>query len=232
MKFFFKTGLILSVTVLVMGFASANKADSVDKVASVPTDNKTYTASGSTDIETAQMLVNLLRNPHLKVKAEVNTSKSKIAFPQNANDPVYTAHGKTDKQTALMLINLLRNPHLRVKAEVYPSAKQNNLYYDYSISGRTNVANIKKLQALLKSNKQINITVQANKETGSAINLNAKAQPAQQYLYQDYSTIIAQGLPFYHNGRPPVFIRGNTLWYPIAVTTQAPSEQKVQKVSE
>ena len=232
MKFFFKTGLILSVTVLVMGIASANKADSVDKVASIPTDSKTYTATGSTDVKTAQMLVNLLRNPHLKVKAEVNkTPKSKIAFPQNTNDPVYTAHGKTDKKTAQMLINLLRNPHLRVKAEVHPSSKQkNNLYY--SISGRTNVANIKKLQALLKSNKQINITVQANKKTSSAISLNARTQPAQQYLYQDYSTIIAQGLPFYHNGRPPVFIRGNTLWYPVAVTTQAPSEQKAQKVSE
>jgi len=233
MKFLSKNGLILSAAVLFMGIASANKADNdADAIAvNLPTDTKTYTASGSTDLKTAQMLVNLLRNPHLKAKAVVHpATKDTVQIPKKASDRVYTAHGKTDQKTAQMLINLLRNPHLKVKAEVHPAVKQKDIYY--TVSGRTKIENIKKLKALLQSNKHVNITVQANKKAGSSINLNAKIQPAQQYIYQDYSALITKGQPFYHYGRPPVFIRGNTLWYPVAVTTQAPSEQKVQKVSE
>jgi len=238
MKFLSKNGLILSAAVLFMGIASANKADNdADAIATnIPTDSKTYTASGTTDLKTAQMLVNLLRNPHLKVKAVIHPAiKDSIQIPKNASDRVYTTHGKTDLKTAQMLINLLRNPYLKVKAEVHPAVRKEADYY-YTIKGRTTIENVNKLKALLQNNKQINITVQANnKKAGSPIRLNAEAQPAQQYIYQDYVALIAKGQPFYHYGRPPVFIQGNTLWYPVAVTTQAPSEQttqKVQKVSE
>jgi len=282
MQFFSGKGLILSGAVLLTGSAWANNAESNEATASI--NNNVYTASGSTDLQTAEMLVNLLRNPHLKVQAQAQIDSGvKNQLPQNANDPVYTAHGKTDRKTAEMLINLLRNPRLkvqaqaqiatkeknqppqnvetsvytvhgktdkktaqmlinlfrnptsRVKAEVHPTAKQDNMRY--SISGKTDIESIKKLKSLLKNNKQISITVQANSKTSSPINLTANVSAhrtphTQQYLYQNYSAIIARGQPFNHSGRPPVFIQGSTLWYPVQVTTQPPSETQVQKVSE
>lgn len=216
MKLFSKGGLLLTTAVLLMGIASANKPDKM-AIQHFPDDNKTYTANGTTDLKTAEMLVNLLRNPHLKVQAVAQISAgNEIKLPTNSNDSVYTAHGKTDKKTAMLLVNLLRNPHLQVKAEVHPKVTQNTANTYYSISGKTDIKNIKKLQALLKSNKHIQINVQGNKKPN--VNLNAHSNPhMQQYRYIDYSAIISQGRSFYHNGRPPVFIQGSTLWYPVPV---------------
>lgn len=231
---------MLSGAVLFLGIILANNAqsnetttnpDSIDSL-----DNKTYTASGSTDLKTAQMLVSLLRNPHLKVQAQAQiASAGKQQTPQKATDATYIAHGKTDRKTAQMLINLLRNPHLKVKAEINQTNKQDDIRY--TISGTTDMKTVKKFKALLKNNKQVNITIQAN-DKAAPITLNANIQrppQPQQYIYQDYSALITQGKPFYHYGRPSVFIRGNTLWYPVLVTTQTPSQEpkeKVQKVSE
>lgn len=231
---------MLSGAVLFFGIILANNAqsnetttnpDSIDSL-----DNKTYTASGSTDLKTAQMLVSLLRNPHLKVQAQAQiASDRKQQTPQKATDASYIAHGKTDRKTAQMLINLLRNPHLKVKAEINQTNKQDGIRY--TISGTTDMKTVKKFKALLKNNKQVNITIQANNKA-APITLNANIQKLpqpQQYIYQDYSAIITQGKPFYHYGRPSVFIRGNTLWYPVLVTTQTPPKEpkeKIQKVSE
>lgn len=227
MRFFSENGIILTAVILFTGVASANKAEEVI-TPDLPTNNKAYTATGSTDLKTAKMLVNLLRNPHLKVQAKVN-------FPQTSSDPSYTAHGKTDLKTATMLINLLRNPHLKVKAELHSSnTKSSNDMY-YSISGSTDKQTIKKLRALLQNNKQIQISVQkSNKRSKNvAYTTNTRKQPqpqAQQYLYKNYSAIVAQGMPFYHYGRPPVFIQGKTLWYPVIVAAP-PSNVEVQKIS-
>ena len=238
MKLFSKSGFILTVAVLFTGVAWANQLV-LDKTVNgslpvvVSGNSKTYTATGSTDIRTAQMLINLLRNPQLVVKAEVGASvapaKDIANLPVNTNDPTYTAHGKVDQKTALLLVNLLKNPHLKVKAEVHKKVKGNtvntsNASVAYSISGKTDLNTIKKLKKLLENNKQVQMNVNSNNGMKlSGISLAGNAKPSvQQYLYQDYSTIISKGKTFYHNGRPPVFIQGNTLWYPVAVNGQQP----------
>jgi len=233
MKLFSKGGYILTAAVLFSSVAWANQLVS-DKTANeslpvaVSGNSKTYTATGSTDIKTAQMLVNLLRNPQLEVKAEVGTSaKDRVNFPKKPNDPTYTAHGIVDQKTALLLVNLLKNPHLKVKAEVHNKAvgnrvKTTDTSATYRISGRTDLKTVKKLKKLLENNKQVEINISSNNGVNlSGISLTGSARPSmQQYLYQDYSTITSNGKTFYHNGRPPVFIQGNTLWYPVAVTSQ------------
>ncbi len=238
MKLFSKNSLVVATTVLTAGVAFANKPDN-SVAPSFPMDNKTYTASGTTDLKTAQMLVNLLRNPYLKVKAEAHlASPNKRSSANNTDTPVYTVHGSTDLKTAKMLVNLLRNPYLKVKAEVKSSSNKNADMF-YSISGKTDPATIEKLKALLQNNKHIQITVEANGKNAPKARLNAFSAPSpapQMYMYKDYQAIIAEGKPFMHIGRPPVFIQGKTLWYPVAVTTdpvRPPAvETKVQKISE
>lgn len=230
MRFFSESGILLTAAVLVTSIAWANQPTTSTTVeatakSALPVDSKTYTATGTTDLKTAQMLVNLLRNPHLKVKANAK-------LPITSKSPTYTAHGKVDRKTAMMLVNLLKNPYLQVRAEVHKVASRpvsqkisgvNGL--GFSISGKTDMKTIKKLQALLKNNKDIQINLAAkNGAKKSAVNLNGSAVPVQKYRYQDYSTMITQGASFYHLGRPPVFIRGNTLWYPVPV--KAPSVSK------
>lgn len=231
---------MLSGAVLFLGIILTNNAQSNETTTNPDSinslDNKTYTASGSTNLKTAQMLVSLLRNPHLKVQAQAQMgSAGTPKIPQKATDAIYTAHGKTDRKTAQMLINLLRNPHLKVKAKVNQASKQDGIRY--TISGTTDMKTVRKFKTLLKNYKQVSITIQANNKA-APITLNADIQrppQPQQYIYQDYSALITQGKPFYHYGRPSVFIRGNTLWYPVLVTTQTSSKEpkeKVQKVSE
>ncbi len=224
MRFFSENGLILSVAVLFMTVASAN-----NKVANEPaqiTTDKTYVATGTTDAKTAKLLVNLLRNPHLKVKAEAGLPVKNSAKSSTNDNKVYTAHGKTDRKTAMLLINLLRNPHLRVKAEVGSVGEKNipkktqQVYKQFTISGKTNPQAVKKLRALLASSKHVEISVQPST---NKVNISQKSEQKQQarqpiyHSYQDYQALISQGKTFYHAGKPPVFMQGNTLWYPVAV---------------
>lgn len=212
MKSFSKSGLILSVAVLLTSVVWANNKAEEPKLLN----GTIYTAKGTTDARTATMLVNLLRNPDLKVKADANLPVTSEAIIEGStNELVYTAHGKINTKTANLLINLLRNPQLKVKAEVWmPAGKpaMTNAFSSQtvkalSISGKTSQKNIKKLKALLDKNENIEINVQP--AAGNQQNRYQKLQA--------YSALATQGKPFYHQGVPPVFIQGKVLWYPVPV---------------
>jgi len=98
--------------------ASATKPVPVNTIVSNPATFKTntsYTASGKMDKKMAVMLINLLRNPHLQVRAEVNGRPLQTISPQSQpKNPMnilanYTITGKTDRQTVLKLKRMLQS---------------------------------------------------------------------------------------------------------------------------
>jgi hypothetical protein len=104
--------------------ASANKPTIAFNAPNSLNDNATYTASGKMDRKTAVMLTNLLRNPHLQVRAKINGQPLQTISPKPAmKNPInilanYTITGKTDRKTVLRLKKLLQNnQHLQIQAE-------------------------------------------------------------------------------------------------------------------
>lgn len=109
---------------LVTTSASANKPINVISASNSFSDSTTYTASGTMDRKTAVMLTNLLRNPHLQVRAEINGQPLQTISPKPAmKNPMnilanYTITGKTDRKTVLRLKKLLQNnQYLQINAE-------------------------------------------------------------------------------------------------------------------
>jgi len=104
--------------------ASANKPTNAFSASNNLSNNTTYTASGKMDRKTAVMLTNLLRNPHLQVRAKINGQPLQTISPKPAmKNPMnilanYTITGKTDRKTVLRLKKLLQNnQHLQINAE-------------------------------------------------------------------------------------------------------------------
>ena len=97
--------------------------------------NTTYTANGKMDKKTAVMLVNLLRNPHLQVRATVNGQRLQTISPkQTANKKLtdvfvnYTVTGKTDRKTVLKLKKLMQNSkHLQISAQMNINTNQQRI---------------------------------------------------------------------------------------------------------
>jgi len=178
MKLFTGDGVvILGVALLFTGVASATKTKDLQSP-NVLSANTTYTASGTMSKQQAILLTNLLRNPHLRVKAEVGrqitariNNRSLSSAP--VANPTYSVSGTMSKKQAILLANLLRNPHLQVKADVGRLAVQH-----------------------------------------PSIRINDQ--------------FIGVYKPFNYNGRPPVYIQGNTLWYPVPVATVTP---KIEQTS-
>ena len=109
---------------LVTTSASANKPINVISASNSFSDSTTYTASGTMDRKTAVMLTNLLRNPHLQVRAEINGQPLQTISPKPAmKNPMnilanYTVTGKTDRKTVLRLKKLLQNnQYVQINAE-------------------------------------------------------------------------------------------------------------------
>ena len=124
-KLFLLSSAALTVA-LATTSVSANKPSMPTNVASsnLVSNNTTYTASGTMDKKTALMLTNLLRNPHLQVRAELNGQPLQTISPKPAmKSPMsilanYTITGKTDRKTVLKLKKLLQNSqNLQINAE-------------------------------------------------------------------------------------------------------------------
>lgn len=192
-----------------------------------PISNPTYTASGTMSKKKAILLTNLLRNPHLKVKAFVkrhrpsNTNLTKAPL----NSPTYTASGTMSKKTAVLLTNLLRNPHLKVKAEVgnkiaRRASNPTEVTVNYTITGKTDRQTALKLKRLLKNSNKIKISAHA---TVNLPNRLTGQRTLSQQPHQFNHSFIGAYQPFYYNGRPPAYIQGNTIWYPVPVLTFFPN---------
>lgn len=120
---FLLSSAVLTVT-LATTSASANKPITVTSASNNFSSNTSYTASGKMDRKTAVMLTNLLRNPHLQVRAKINGQPLQTISPKAAmKNPInilanYTITGKTDRRTVLRLKKLLQNSqHLQINAE-------------------------------------------------------------------------------------------------------------------
>ena len=127
MKFNSENVFLLSSAALTVVLAttsvSANKQTNAN-IQKSPSNNATYTASGTMNKKTAVMLTNLLRNPHLQVRAEINGRPLQTISPKPAmKNPInilsnYTITGKTDRATVLKLKKLLQNSQqLQITAE-------------------------------------------------------------------------------------------------------------------
>ena len=87
MKFSSKKIVLLSTAVCAISIlastASANKSveSKIAKVASTPS----YSVNGKMNKKTAMMLINLLRNPHLQMRAEVNGQRLQTISPRPAS---------------------------------------------------------------------------------------------------------------------------------------------------
>ena len=122
-KLYLLSGAALTVA-LATTSVSANKPTNAFSAPNSLTNNTTYTASGKMDRKTAVMLTNLLRNPHLQVRAKINGQPLQTISPKPAmKNPMdilanYTITGKTDRKTVLRLKELLQNnQHLQINAE-------------------------------------------------------------------------------------------------------------------
>lgn len=143
MKDYSKTTVILSTAlcavVILNNSASATKAVETQKVtnfsnqtASKLIHNATYTANGKMDKKTAVMLVNLLRNPHLQVRATVNGERLQTISPQKTVNKKltdvfvnYTITGKTDRKTVLKLKKMMQNSkHIQINAHMNINTNQ------------------------------------------------------------------------------------------------------------
>jgi len=147
----------------------------------------------------------------IRLPAQLNTGTS------------YTAHGTMDKKTAMMVKYLLRNPHLQVKAELHrhrqPAKPKTDVTVNYTIKGTTDRQTVLKLKRLLQNSKHIKITARANINAKPRLVQNQRPARARPTRYVPAYT------PFYYNGKPPVYIQGNTIYYPIPVQSQAYQDQ-------
>ena len=117
-------GSAIFTVALITTSASATKPVSITSSHNNFSNNTTYTASGKMDRKMAVMLTNLLRNPHLQVRAEINGQPLQTISPKSSiKNPMdilanYTITGKTDRKTVLRLKKLLQNnQHLQISAE-------------------------------------------------------------------------------------------------------------------
>ncbi len=112
----------------------------------------------------------------------------------------YTANGTMSKETALLLKRLLQNnKNLEIHAEVStprPSKYNNRLRnpkmpvevsVNYTVTGKTTVANVRKLKRLLKTHKHIEIVAEANIDLNQAITTRF-IQPTTQYTQTSPNT--------------------------------------------
>lgn len=147
----------------------------------------------------------------IRLPAQLNTGTS------------YTAHGTMDKKTAMMVKYLLRNPHLQVKAEVHrhhPVAKpKTDVTVNYTIKGTTDRQTVLKLKRLLQNSKHIKIIARAN--INAKPHMAQNQRPARVYPAPNMTRYVPAYTPFYYNGVPPVYIQGNTVYYPVPVQSQA-----------
>ncbi len=141
MKDFSKTTVILSTALCAVAILGNSASATVEtpKIANFSNQtsnnmapNATYTASGKMDKKTAVMLVNLLRNPHLKVRATVNGQRLQTINPEQATSKKltdvfvkYTITGKTDRKTVLKLKKLMqKSKHLQISAQMNINTNQ------------------------------------------------------------------------------------------------------------
>ncbi|MEE9327489.1 MAG: hypothetical protein V3U71_09370 [Cocleimonas sp.] len=161
--------------------------------------------------------------------ATANTfSASTNQTSQLKQNIAYTAHGTTDRKTAALFKQLMKNSdNLEVQVKVHKKSTQQNKDFSYTITGKTSIKNVKKLMHLLKTNQQIEIIAEAN-PSGNVQQLVSQQNQHPQYLQQwGLNTIPALYQPFYHRGVPPVFVRGNVVWYPVPVSTNLAPQQIV-----
>ena len=145
MKDFSKTTVIFSTALCAVAMlnnsASATKIETHKTINfSSQTSNKmvpntTYTANGTMNKKTAVMLVNLLRNPHLQVRATVNGQRLQTISPEQTSNKKltdvlvnYTITGKTDRKTVLKLKKLMQNSkHLQISAHMNINSNQQRI---------------------------------------------------------------------------------------------------------
>ena len=146
----------------------------------------------------------------------------------------YTANGTTDRRTALLFQQLMKNRHqLQISAEVIQSPKQQSrspvdVTVNYTIHGKTSMKTVKRMIQLFKNNKEVQVIATANIKSNRTRNIQ-RSNLAQQRIPNN-NPFPAPYQPFYYNGYPPVFIQGNTLWYPVPVNNQATFGNQVQNI--
>jgi len=124
-KLYLASSAILTIALLSTPASATKSLNTADKPSTF-TANKSYTASGKMDRKMALMLTNLLRNPHLQVRAEINGKPLQTISPQVSinKSPMdvltnYTITGKTDKKTVLKLKKMLQSGQpLDISAQV------------------------------------------------------------------------------------------------------------------
>jgi hypothetical protein len=134
-KLYLTASAVLTIALIT---TSASATKSVE-ITNAPSSNnfsqdKTYTASGTMDKKMALMLTNLLRNPHLQVRAEINGQALQTINPNlSLKNPMdilanYTITGKTDRKTVLKLKRLLQNnQQLQISAKATFSNNTHNV---------------------------------------------------------------------------------------------------------
>jgi len=145
MKNFSKTTVIFSTALCAVAIlnnsASATKIEPnkitnfSNQTSSKMAPNTTYTANGKMDKKTAVMLVNLLRNPHLKVRATVNGQRLQTISPEQTIHKKltdvfvnYTITGKTDRKTVLKLKRLMQNSkQIQISAHMNINTQQQRI---------------------------------------------------------------------------------------------------------
>lgn len=125
MKDFSTTTVLLSTTLCVVAMLN-NPASATKMNEKASVSNPTYTSNGKMDKKTAIMLINLLRNPHLQVRASVNGQPLQTISPQTAAASMsrptnvlvnYTITGKTSRANVLKLKRLMQNSkHISISA--------------------------------------------------------------------------------------------------------------------
>lgn len=161
--------------------------------------------------------------------ATANTfSTNKNDVTQTKQNISYTAHGTTDQKTAKLFRQLMKNSHnLEVQVKVHKKSTKQNRDFSYTITGKTSIKNVKKLMHLFKTNKHVEIIAKSHPRTNTQhIVSHTSQQP--QYLQQwGLNKIPTLYQPFYYNGIPPVFVRGNIVWYPVPVSNGVAPQQLV-----
>ena len=145
MKDFSKTtvifGTALCAVIMLNNSASATKVETretvnfINQTSNKMAPNVTYTANGKMDKKIAVMLVNLLRNPHLQVRATVNGQKLQTISPEQTSNKKltdvfvnYTITGKTDRKTVLKLKKLMQNSqHIQISAQMNINTNQQRI---------------------------------------------------------------------------------------------------------
>lgn len=158
----------------------------------------------------------------------------------------YTAHGTTDRKTALLFKQLMKNrKNLQITAEVSPSSKSAysgrtqgqhaakqpmEVEINYTVRGKTTVANMKKLIKLFKTHKRVEVVAEANIDvTPNIVQHNRRLnkhrynnqwqQQPQNYRQPAYAHPTPYGSPNANRGynpydqSHPVYYYGNSYGY-------------------